>query len=228
MKTILVVPGHKNWAEKARSSGADLLLWDLEDGVPEHEKEKAEGLVIRDHSAGEMIRVNDYHQGVAIHKKTDALVIIPKCEASPDFPAAVVIETLDGLKHLPAMATSPNVKMILFGWADFALSSGVSASAVDYLKRAATEVSYQAKLNGKKCAWGATVWSRNDLVRRDWDDAISMGFDYFGCISPTQVRMTRGFSDTPAEEVDLEMWFNEKTPDAMFPIVDLVRGVAEA
>jgi citrate lyase subunit beta/citryl-CoA lyase len=45
-RSMLFVPGHKSsWAEKAVASGADALILDLEDSVPDSEKDVARGVV---------------------------------------------------------------------------------------------------------------------------------------------------------------------------------------
>lgn len=66
-RSILFVPGHKpQWAEKAIHSGADCIVLDLEDSVPEHLKEGARETVVRTivelrasgHTGGIFVRPN--------------------------------------------------------------------------------------------------------------------------------------------------------------------------
>ncbi len=46
IRSMLFVPGNReNWIEKAKDSGADALVLDLEDSVPESEKRNARKIV---------------------------------------------------------------------------------------------------------------------------------------------------------------------------------------
>ncbi len=48
LRSLLFVPGHREgWAEKAIAAGADGLILDLEDSVPEHLKDQGRATAAR-------------------------------------------------------------------------------------------------------------------------------------------------------------------------------------
>ena len=100
IRSLLFVPGHKpSWVEKAWNAGPDGLILDLEDSVPNDEKEKARKIVrkILNEAPVEKyycVRVNgsasgltfDDIEGIA-HPKLDA-VMVPKAYSARDMERA--------------------------------------------------------------------------------------------------------------------------------------------
>jgi citrate lyase subunit beta/citryl-CoA lyase len=86
-RSLLFVPGHRpDWGDKALRSGADAIILDLEDSVPDDEKESARATVARtigrlraqDARVGLGVRVN----GLATHRTGGDLeaVVVPGLE----------------------------------------------------------------------------------------------------------------------------------------------------
>lgn len=97
VRSSLFVPGHKpDWVPKAQAAGADELILDLEDAVPEEHKTKARALV-RDsvqtlHAEGQncSVRINGYATGRTFEDLQSILcpelraVMLPKPESVED------------------------------------------------------------------------------------------------------------------------------------------------
>lgn len=73
-RSLLFVPGHKrDWVPKAIASGADALILDLEDSVPEHLKAEARRQVVdaiaetrrQNNKVGLYVRTNSWESGLA-------------------------------------------------------------------------------------------------------------------------------------------------------------------
>jgi citrate lyase subunit beta/citryl-CoA lyase len=63
-RTLLFVPGHRvDWVDKAINTGADAVVLDLEDAVPDHEKEAARALV---RSSIERVRKENNQVGLLV------------------------------------------------------------------------------------------------------------------------------------------------------------------
>lgn len=97
VRSSLFVPGHKpDWVPKARAAGADELILDLEDAVPEAEKTTARKLVRESvqalHAAGQYcsVRVNGYATGRTFDDLESIVcpelraVMLPKTESAAD------------------------------------------------------------------------------------------------------------------------------------------------
>jgi citrate lyase beta subunit len=88
-RTVLSVPGHKpSWFDKGVASGADCLCLDLEDSVPEAEKESARAGI-----AEAIRRISSSHPKVGLFVRPNAL----DTGATGDDLAAVVVPGLTGV-----------------------------------------------------------------------------------------------------------------------------------
>jgi citrate lyase subunit beta/citryl-CoA lyase len=117
-RSMLFVPGHKSaWAEKAVASGADAIILDLEDSVPESEKDVARGvaresverLTTADANSDLWVRPNSHDSGL-LGADLEAIVVpglrglyLPKViDAREVVEVSAVlshIEQRDGLEH---------------------------------------------------------------------------------------------------------------------------------
>lgn len=112
IRSLLFVPGNKpNWILKGFSSGADAIVIDLEDAVPNHEKQQAresvkEFLVQNERLPGPvLVRVNAPDtslllsdvQALAPHQLTG--IMVPKIESLED--VHVIDRVLDWFEHSP-------------------------------------------------------------------------------------------------------------------------------
>ncbi len=105
-RSLLFVPGHKPaWMEKAVKYGADVLILDLEDSVPDHEKEAARPLVkvalkfLSEQGQVCNVRINGFATGLTFDDLDGVLcpelngVALPK------------VETVEEMKTLDTMLT---------------------------------------------------------------------------------------------------------------------------
>jgi len=158
IRSLLCVPAHKPALyEKAVRSGADCLMFDLEDSVPPHHKAYAlETLVAYLRSSiGKIVpqvvavRINPYttDAGTLLDAgcRLDVLVVPKITEArelmtyegeTATVPLLPVIETPGAIVNLRSILALPNVLGGIFGVADFAAGMGVSdrrwGSWIDY------------------------------------------------------------------------------------------------
>jgi citrate lyase subunit beta/citryl-CoA lyase len=108
VRSSLFVPGHKpDWVPKAQASGADELILDLEDAVPDDQKSKARDLVRESvkslHAQGQYcsVRVNGFATGRTLDDLESIVcaelraVMLPKTESVEDI---LALDTL--LSHL--------------------------------------------------------------------------------------------------------------------------------
>ncbi|MET0484887.1 MAG: aldolase/citrate lyase family protein, partial [Candidatus Rokuibacteriota bacterium] len=93
-RSALFVPGHRaSWIEKAAGYGADTLILDLEDSVPDQEKAAARGITragiktLKDNGqAAVNVRVNGFATGLTLDDLEGVLcpeldaIVLPKVE----------------------------------------------------------------------------------------------------------------------------------------------------
>lgn len=133
---------------KAAASGADAVIVDLEDAVPESLKDEARGNLgaVAGLAAPAFVRINaegtPWHEAdlEALHAHGLERICVPKVEdaglldrIAARFPYAVTliaqIETAGGLEHALEVARHRQVSQLAFGPADFFLDMGMSNSA---------------------------------------------------------------------------------------------------
>lgn len=153
-RTMLFVPGDRpERFAKAASSGADAVLLDLEDAVPEGNKAQAREASVAwlAHSPG-LVRVNavstpwhaDDLAALAALPEATALrgVVLPKSSTAPQvatvierlphrMPVLALVENAIGLREAAAIAGLPQVARMLFGSIDYALDTGITPSEPD-------------------------------------------------------------------------------------------------
>jgi citrate lyase subunit beta / citryl-CoA lyase len=116
VRSSLFVPGHKpDWVAKAQASGADELILDLEDAVPEDQKSTARSLVkesvkkLSQDGQYCSVRVNGYATGRTLDDLQSIIcpelraVMLPKVESVADI---LALDTL--LSHLERAAGIPD------------------------------------------------------------------------------------------------------------------------
>jgi len=117
-RSLLFVPGHKPaWMEKAIKYGADVLILDLEDSVPDNEKESARPLVMAALKAlsaqGQVcnVRVNGFATGLTFDDLEGILcpelngVALPKVETVEDMKTLDTMLTILERRHQMAVGT---------------------------------------------------------------------------------------------------------------------------
>lgn len=180
MRSLLFVPGHQGArVDKALACGADAVIVDLEDAVPAEAKPAARANAAAARGRGRVfVRINGVQGGlwrddlVAVVGTGLAGIVIPKAETAAEvllvaetlgtlaesagLSAAAIellplIESAAGVEALPAMArSSPLVRRLSFGVADYSLDLGLSPVADEaplaYIRSRLTHVSRAAGL----------------------------------------------------------------------------------
>lgn len=210
VRTLLFVPGDRpERFPTAASSGADGIVLDLEDGVPDHNKAAARAHVAAwlpgDHRA--VVRVN----GAGTPWQADdldclaatggpVLAMVPKAEGADDVVAVVrrlprgsavvpIVESARGLLNVPEICAVPTVVRVAFGNGDLGRDLGVDPSDTHALHYARSVVVVACRAHGLPQPLDGITLSAKDTeaVGRDARHAVAMGFGGKMCIHPAQV-----------------------------------------
>jgi citrate lyase beta subunit len=212
-RSLLFVPAHEaELLEAAYASGADAVVADLEDSVPNGRKEEARRVIAevlpQSEGAARLVRINAPETGLAeddlaavCELQLDALVL-PK--ATPDAVAALgaaglpliaVIESGAGLRQAYEVAAAPRVAALALGANDLGLDLRLEARAD------ALELLYaRSKLVADSAAAGVRapfdrVYARiDDPVGLEADAlfARSLGFGGKNCTHAAQPEVVNG------------------------------------
>ncbi|MEQ3625379.1 MAG: CoA ester lyase [Celeribacter sp.] len=208
LRSLLYVPAHVDrFVDKAAERGADAIILDLEDAVPEGEKDAARAALARAvpqvgrSGAQVFVRINataraDADARAALAAGADGLML-PKIESPadldrlPDGCARVIgiIESAFGLLAAPQIAAHPRLAALCLGAEDFATDTGAVPDA-ETLHLPKLMVHYAAKASGKLSLGllrSAAQFSDPDDLRRAAAEAVRFGFDGATCIHPKVV-----------------------------------------
>ncbi|WP_340101370.1 CoA ester lyase [Salinibaculum salinum] len=227
-RSVLFTPGDQ--PEKLRSapgSGADVVVFDLEDGVAPAEKDRARSVVNEvlhdiDPDCEVCVRVNP--TGIAADDDLGAVlagdprldsVMLPKVsdaddvetlrrlldEHDADVPVLALVESAAGVLHAEAIAAADAVDALLFGAEDYAADVGATRTAKG------TEVIYaRQRVVAAASAAGVdaidtlnTDFEDTDGLRRDTERGMEMGYDGKMVIHPRQVTVVND-AFTPSED----------------------------
>lgn len=210
--TFLFVPGDRpERFDKALSSGADLVIIDLEDAVAPDAKEAARAhleAVLGDAARRVCVRINGadtpwFAKDLGLLKLPGvAAVMLPKAEsadvlamvsaAAVGVPLIPIIETARGLVAAVELARCPNVQQLAFGSVDFQQDLGIEGDG-DELLFARSHLVLASRLAGIGAPLdGVTLEVKDaELVERDALRARRLGFGGKLCIHPAQVAPAR-------------------------------------
>ncbi len=217
--TPLFVPGHRpELVRKAMASGADAVIIDLEDAVPDDSKERARDSI--GEAVGEVpviVRINGantpWHRNdlEAALRHPVAAIMFPKADlghglgelgCSPDFkvPLIALLETAQGIADSRAVSVLPNVARLAFGSFDYCADIGCAHTRHSLL-HARSKIVIASRLAGKPAPIDGVTASIDDAMQLE-DDArygCELGFGGKLCIHPKQIKPVRlGFA--PREE----------------------------
>jgi len=127
MRSLLFVPGHnERLMESAKRSDADVIILDLEDSVPDKDRDKARELVrefvcdkpvyVRIKSAFDLAYVNDSHTIMVPKSHTNRLRYYDNLGYNK---LIALIETAQGVLEAAEICKLPNVVAVAFGGEDF-------------------------------------------------------------------------------------------------------------
>jgi len=225
--TFLFVPGTRpERFTKALESSADSVIIDLEDAVPEEDKESAreairaawptftaeqkKRLIIRSNSPGS----KSYSADLILLRELDAsCLLIPKSESLdqvngaalvlPNTAIIPMIETVIGLDHLNEIANSEQVLRLALGNIDLQADLGMVCDAQETeLQTARFQIVLASRLAQIAPPIDGVTPSTDDIERiaDDAERAKRMGFGGKLCIHPKQVSLVKdAFMPTEAE-----------------------------
>lgn len=223
--TLLFVPGNRpERFAKAQASGADAVCIDLEDAVPEADKDAARTAALAALAApgpAPAVRINGLGTragladllALAASEGLPRLLLIPKAQSAAEValiravlgtrcPALVpLIETAQGLEQAGSIASSAGVAALMFGGGDLAAELGV-ALAWEPLKTA-------RGLFILACARGGvaaidvpyTVLDDEAGLMAETRAARELGFTAKAAIHPAQIATIQAILAPTAEEV---------------------------
>lgn len=213
-RSFLFVPANRpERFVKALNSGADAVILDLEDSVPQQSKADARIAIrqcwpqLKQSSCAIVIRINSPEtelgqQDLAELQGLPGLdgVMVPKCEfvqtlqqvaqTFSEVPTLPIVESAAGYLALAAIAGAPLVCRLVVGHIDFLADTGMTCSddqrELDSLRFQVAMCTRQAGL--APAVDGVTVSVDDEvLIRTDTERAIRFGFGGKLCIHPKQV-----------------------------------------
>ena len=207
-RSWLYVPGHRQgWIAKARSSGADVVIADLEDGVPLDAKDTALSLVVEvlaGSSAGVpvWVRVDPSRlaDAAAVADAGAAGIVLPKSGAAlvaevdallgaRALPLVPLVESAVGLDELAAVAAYRRVLRFGMGEADLCAELGLvpGPDRSELAPYRALVVAASARW-GKQPPIGSTSTELKDLdaVRASTQVLLRQGFRARTAVHPSQ------------------------------------------
>ncbi len=208
---------------KAASLDCDSVILDLEDGVPQEQKEQARHLIRRlssdlDWGSRELcVRINQVgssngRRDVALLKGAERIdsVVVPKAEGGLESvhkrtgkSVIPLIETVRGLINIEKILASDGVVAVSYGAADFALSVGGSVS--EYLENhyVKSKIVVVARASGVE-AIDNVFFELNDMdgFRKQAIRARALGYSGKQVIHPSQIPIANEIFAPSREEVE--------------------------
>lgn len=218
-RTLLFVPGNRPTnIEKARRSGADLVIVDFEDSLAQDEKvlaragcaaqlNAAQPVVIRINAAGTPWFEDDLefcaHPGVSAIILPRAVPGIALDTAANVRPVVAMIETGLGALGMQATAATPGVERLTIGLIDLALDLGVTAR--EALDTVLLDLVIASRAVGIAPPIAPVTQDFRDeaAVTRETARYYALGFTAKLCIHPAQIAPT--FAGLRPTEEELAM-----------------------
>lgn len=225
-RSFLFVPGNRpTMFEKATKSGADAVVLELEDSVPDAEKTGAREAIsgawkkLSTLGAALLVRMNAVDTEAGKHdlawlaELRPAAVMVPKAESASSLAAVharldqaaliPLIESAAGYYALPEIAAAPGVARLAVGHIDFMADTGIQC---DEGQEELTPLRFAVAMATRSRALapavdGVTVQVDDaDRLQRDTRRAVRFGFGGKLCIHPRQVALVHAaFAPTDDE-----------------------------
>ena len=219
-RSYLFVPGNRaDRFASACSSGADVVLIDLEDAVAPAAKvdaRQAAAAWLRG-GVGAWLRINGADTpsfmedlslltlpalgGVMLAKAEEPESIAVIRRAAPSLPIILLIESARGLWNIMALASAPGVIRLAFGSVDFQLDLGIDGER-DELLMARSQLVLASRVAGLLPPVDGVTIALDDTeaLARDVAYARRLGFGGKLCVHPRQVAsINKGFCPSAAE-----------------------------
>jgi citrate lyase subunit beta/citryl-CoA lyase len=220
-RSILFVPGHRpDRFAKARASGADEIVLDLEDAVAPDDKAEAREHVLqwRATEGTGVVRINGsdspwHEDDIAAFADRPCVVMLPKAESPAQIAALMdrlaagscvipILESALGVLEARSVGGVAGVVRVAFGNADLGGDLGVDPADRTALAHArASTVLASAACRLAPPLDGVTLaLTDDDALRADAEHAAALGFSGKLCIHPRQVPIVNEvFSASPEE-----------------------------
>lgn len=213
---------------KASLLGADVVVFDLEDAVPDDRRDEARVLLERIlgdegyrsslRNVGSVcVRVNsistiDFYKDILLVSKLEPVdcIVVPKAEVDLSFihkatgrSLIALIETARGFTRLDEVATSEGVEALMLGVADLALDVGGSLEDYENLEYPRVELVVKAKAYGLE-AVDKVYFKIDDLegFRRDAMRARALGYTGKQVVHPNQIPIANQVFQPTEEEIE--------------------------
>jgi citrate lyase subunit beta/citryl-CoA lyase len=221
-RSYLFVPGNRpERFEKARASGADAVIFDLEDAVQPQEKQAARETV-REHmdaARPAFVRINaadtewfaNDAAAIANHPGVTGIVL-PKAEtreqietvlahAHPSLTILPIVETARGFANLTLLCAAPRVQRIVFGTLDFQIDLNIEGDGeeIDMFR---SQIVLASRLAGLTTPVDgvSTVLDDPVVIESEARRGRRFGFGAKLCIHPLQIdAVHRAYAWTDAE-----------------------------
>jgi citrate lyase subunit beta/citryl-CoA lyase len=218
-RSYLFVPGHRpDRFAKAASSGAHRIILDLEDAVGPDDKETARQQVVQWFAQGGdgLVRINSldtpwfeadlaaaasFPQMHLMIPKADPQSLSKVVQVLPDRSLIGLVESVEGLVGIHAVASSPGVARLAFGNLDFGTDARIpgTGSVLDPARFQVAIASRHAGLPPPIDGVTVSLHDDSDLAA-DVARARDLGFTAKLCIHPRQVeRVNAGFAPSQEE-----------------------------
>jgi citrate lyase subunit beta / citryl-CoA lyase len=219
-RSYLFVPGSRpDWIEKARASGADVVIVDLEDAVAPGEKDRARSAVdaALDSSRPVVVRINPFgstwfERDLALCSRAGVgAVMLPKSEDPANLdtahvacgrPVLALVETARGVWNALALAQTPGVERLAFGAFDFRLDLGLPDAGYAQLVPYRARLVLASRIAGLAPPIDSPSVALNDVaaVRSEAMEGKNAGFGGKLCVHPSQVAVVNTtFMPSPQE-----------------------------
>lgn len=221
-RSYLFVPGNRpERFEKARASGADAVIFDLEDAVQPQEKQAARETV-REHmdaARPAFVRINaadtewfaNDAAAIANHPGMTGIVL-PKAEtreqietvlahAHPSLTILPIVETARGFANLTLLCAAPRVQRIVFGTLDFQIDLNIEGDGEE-LDMFRSQIVLASRLAGLTTPVDgvSTVLDDPVVIESEARRGRRFGFGAKLCIHPLQIdAVHRAYAWTDAE-----------------------------
>lgn len=217
IRSILSVPGHKaEMVAKARTRGADLIAWDLEDSVPEGRKREALRNVYEAFAKGDAVRINrplDDEEIAFMVGRSPGYINVPKvedCDVIEDIrstfgsriPILAVIESPRGV--LNAAKICRDADAVAFGRADFCAAVG-QADPESLIAHAMGQIAIAAHAAGIPAYDSPCEVLDGAAMLYEVSQAAAFGFTGKICIHPEQIPACAHFAPNAAEVSKAEL-----------------------
>ena len=221
-RSLLYVPAHSDrFLSKAHERGADAIVLDLEDAVPEADKDRARnGLAasvaqVGRNGAAVFVRINAGARAVDDARAAKAAgaagVVVAKADfaglaalAPVEISLLALIESPAGVLDARACAAATNVIALMVGGEDLATALGGEATP-EVLRVPKLLVHYAARAEGK-LSFGllrsVSDYSDLDGIRVAAEEAHAHGFDGATCVHPSAVPILNLAFAPSAEEIN--------------------------